>query len=132
MTSYSSVRLWNWEFNVHFMTNYPETKLCFISLHHIIHRILFFMKEYSRLLLFTYTILHTLTLNINWRPPRKSGYTPKTTKVRVVSYAIIQSHQWFSELTHSSSEASNCFYYTNIKISIIFGEFHKSLPSLMH
>ena len=30
----------------------------------------------------------------------------QTTKARVVRYAIIQSPQWFSELTHSSSEAS--------------------------
>ena len=43
----------------------------------------------------------------NWQPPRKSGLTPKATKTRVVRYAIIQSFQWFSELTYSSSEASN-------------------------
>ena len=44
--------------------------------------------------------------NCIWRHPRKSGLTPKTTKVMVVRYAIIQSPQCFSELTHSSSEAS--------------------------
>ena len=44
---------------------------------------------------------------LNWRPPRKNGLTPKTTKARIVRYAISQSLQWFSELTHSSSEASN-------------------------
>ena len=32
---------------------------------------------------------------------------PKITKARVVRYAIIQSHQWFSQLTHSFSKASN-------------------------
>ena len=42
----------------------------------------------------------------NGRPPSLSELTPKTTKTRVVCYAIIQSPQWFSELTHSSSEAS--------------------------
>ena len=42
----------------------------------------------------------------NWKPMRKSGLTPKTTKVRVIRYAIIQSPQWFLGLTHSSSEAS--------------------------
>ena len=34
-----------------------------------------------------------------WRPPWKSGLTSKTTKARVVLYAIIQSPQWFSYLT---------------------------------
>ena len=46
---------------------------------------------------------------LNWRPPRKSGLTPKTTKARVVRYVIIQSPQWFSGLTHSSSEGSNSY-----------------------
>ena len=45
-------------------------------------------------------------VTMNCRPSRKSGITPKTTKVRVNSYVIIQSPHWFSELTHSSSEAS--------------------------
>ena len=45
-------------------------------------------------------------LHYIWRPQRKSRLTPKTTKARVVRNAIIQSSQWFSELTHSSSEAS--------------------------
>ena len=39
-------------------------------------------------------------------PPRKSELTPKTIKARVIRYAIIKLPQWFSELTHSSSEAS--------------------------
>ena len=53
-------------------------------------------------------ILNTkIKLIANWWPPRKSGLTPKTTKARVVRYAIIQSPQWFSELTHSSSQGSN-------------------------
>ena len=43
---------------------------------------------------------------IKWRPLRKSGLTHKTTKAMVIRYAIIQSPQWFSELTHSSSEVS--------------------------
>ena len=48
----------------------------------------------------------TLTFRNKWRPPRKSGLTLKTNKASVVCYAIIQSSQWLSELTHSSSEAS--------------------------
>ena len=40
------------------------------------------------------------------RPPRKSGLTLKTTKAMVVYYMQPFSHfKWFSELTHSSSEA---------------------------
>ena len=46
----------------------------------------------------------------NWRPPRKRGLTPKTTKAGVrIRYVIIQSPQWFSALTFSSSEASNLY-----------------------
>ena len=45
-------------------------------------------------------------IQVNWRPPRKSGLTPKSTKTRVVRYAIIKSSQWFTNLTHTSSEAS--------------------------
>ena len=47
-----------------------------------------------------YQIVHSKI----WRPPRKSGLTPKTIKARVIHYAIIQSPQRFSKLTHSSSE----------------------------
>ena len=39
-------------------------------------------------------------------PPRKKGLTPKTTEVRVVCFAIIQAHQYFSELAYSSLKAS--------------------------
>ena len=63
------------------------------------------------------TTEHEITLSIRlktlktiWRPPRKSGLTPKIAKARVVRYAIVQSPQWFLELTHSSSDASNYFY----------------------
>ena len=45
--------------------------------------------------------------NLNWRPPWKSGLTPKSTKPKVVRYAIIQMSQWFSGLTHSSLKAFN-------------------------
>ena len=43
---------------------------------------------------------------IIWRPAKKSGLTPKTTKAKVIWYAIKQSPQWFSELPHSSLETS--------------------------
>ena len=55
-----------------------------------------------------------------WRPPRESGLTPKITKARVIRYAIIQSPQWFSELTHSSSVASIYFCVTLYKKEIYF------------
>ena len=41
-----------------------------------------------------------------WRPPRKSGLPPETTKARIVHYTIIQAPQKFSGLTHLGSEAS--------------------------
>ena len=47
----------------------------------------------------------------NWRPPRKSRSTPKTTNAKFVRYPIIQSPQWFSELTNSTLEASNYSYW---------------------
>ena len=46
-----------------------------------------------------------------WRHPRKSGLTPKTTKARIVHYTIIQSPQWYSELTHSFSVASIYLFF---------------------
>ena len=51
-------------------------------------------------------IISFVMIKYIWRPPRKSGLNPKTTKARVIHYAIIQSPQWFWELTHSSSEVS--------------------------
>ena len=59
-------------------------------------------KGYKQLLI----LMKTKYQTNKWRSPRNSGLTPKTTKARVVRYAIIQSLQWFSELTHSSSDAS--------------------------
>ena len=55
---------------------------------------------------------------LNWRPPKKSELTPKTAKAKVVRYAIIQSPQWFSALTHFSLEASNFFevQYDSLKV----------------
>ena len=47
-------------------------------------------------------------ISTKWRPPRKSGLTPKTAKGKIVHNAIIQSPQSLLELTHSSSEASKC------------------------
>ena len=43
-------------------------------------------------------------INLIWRPP--NGLTPKTTKARIVRFEIVQSPHSFSELTHTSSEAS--------------------------
>ena len=58
-----------------------------------------------------FEIFFNYVLNqIIWRPSRKTGLTHKTTETRIVRYAMIQSPQWFSELTHSSSEASTSDY----------------------
>ena len=62
-----------------------------------------------------------------WRPSRKSKLTPKATKARVVRYAIIQSPQCFSGLTHSSSEAS---IYNYSKTNTINNKWTKILSSL--
>ena len=53
---------------------------------------------------FLYSLIYIL------RPPKKSELISKTLKARAVRYAIVQ---WFSELTHSSSEASNLTIYLN-------------------
>ena len=46
---------------------------------------------------------------------KEKWINPKTTKARIVCYAIIQSSQWFSELTLSSSEAS--IYSNDIRLT---------------
>ena len=56
---------------------------------------------------------------ITWRSPKKSGLTPRTTKAKIIRYAIIKSLQWLSELTHSSSEAStNILYRIQLQLNI--------------
>ena len=56
--------------------------------------------------LLMFFIIYLLLTYDKWRAPRKIRFTPVTTKARVVCYAVIQSLEWFSELTHSSLEAS--------------------------
>ena len=81
-------------------TQFYDLSYCYIGTLGIL--IVYFVATLTSL--FTGKILF---IKVKYRSSRKSGLTPNTTKARVVRYAIIQTLQWFLELTHSSSEASN-------------------------